>query len=680
MGTEIWLCDLCYTQQIVSAEVMPAAIGSIASYCDCYVDGVENVRVFKYPEKLIQAMQFGAPNILGFGNYCWNLELSYGFAQVFKKKYPDTVLVMGGPNYPIDELSQEQFLRDRPAINFYVLKEGELPFRKLVEALIENDFDIDAVKRLRLSNIHAITSDDAFVFGPLLDRINDLTEIPSAYLTGKMDEFFDGKLMPILQTNRGCPFTCTYCMEGNSYFNTVYRKDGETVAAEIDYIGRKMAESRAFGGRNDLFIADSNFGMFQEDLETCRQIARARDLYGWPEYVKVGTGKNRKQRVLEAANIIDGAISLAGSVQSTDPEVLANIKRSNVDVGQLLELATESKKIGANSYAEVILALPGDSVEKHLHTIETLIDAGFTNVYMFQLMMLPGSELTAPKPRERHKMSTHWRVIPRCFGAYDVNGERVVTAEIEEITTSLDTLSFDDYLYCRRFNLIVTIFYNDSVFAGLLKLLQHLEISRYRWVKAIADVSFTGALAKLIDSFLKETRRELWTTREDLAAFTRKPDNIKRYLNDELGGNLIFKYQALAMNDHLRELAEVARSTILEVLKDEKRREPKIETFVDDILTYEVLRRLGIFKAYYDPYYADLEHDVEAFLTAANEVSWCDFIFEKPRKHKFYLDQEQISMIERSLNTYGRTTVGMTRILARVHFKTLLRRTIVEPE
>jgi hypothetical protein len=31
MGVSIWLCDLCYTQQIVSAEVMPAAIGRIAT-------------------------------------------------------------------------------------------------------------------------------------------------------------------------------------------------------------------------------------------------------------------------------------------------------------------------------------------------------------------------------------------------------------------------------------------------------------------------------------------------------------------------------------------------------------------------------------------------------------------------------------------------------------------------
>ncbi len=32
-------------------------------------------------------------------------------------------------------------------------------------------------------------------------------EIPSPWLSGALDEFFDGKLAPLLETNRGCPFT-----------------------------------------------------------------------------------------------------------------------------------------------------------------------------------------------------------------------------------------------------------------------------------------------------------------------------------------------------------------------------------------------------------------------------------------------------------------------------------------
>jgi len=675
MSFKVWLADLCYTQQIVSAEVMPMAVGGIATFCESHLHPTPTTQVFKYPERLIAALEQGPPEIIGFSNYCWNCELSYGFAELFKQKYPATVVVMGGPNYPIDLPSQEQFMRAYPAVDFYVMKEGEVAFTRLVESLKAHDFDVDAVKSLELGGVHGITKDGRFVAPPLVDRLTDLTEIPSPYVTGKLDEFYDGTLMPILQTNRGCPFTCTFCTEAIGYFNKIYSSSRDKVTAEIDYIGRKMAESRALGGRNDLFIADSNFGMLKADLETCHQIARARKLYNWPEYVKVATGKNKKERVLEASRIIDGSLSLSGSVQSLDPEVLANIKRGNINAQQLMDLALEADQIGANSYAEVILALPGDTKEKHLRTVEMLIDAGFTNIYMFQLMLLPGTELFTPEDRKRYDMRTHYRVLPRCFGNYSVGDERVVTAEIEEIVTSLNTLPFEEYLYCRRFNLMVTIFYNDAVFQGLLKLLRHLKISRHTWIKAIFDYRFTGELAQTIDSFIRETQEELWESRDALVSFTRKPENIEKYINDELGANLLFKYQALATNEHLRDLAEVARASILQVIADQGILTPQIEAFVHDILTYEVLRRVDVFKGDYSPRSAKLRHDIAKFLVVPDDRPLSEFVFTVPRECRFVAEKDQVDIIERSLNTYGRSTVGMTRILARVHIKAVLRRT-----
>ena len=55
--------------------------------------------------------------------------------------------------------------------------------------------------------------------GKHLDRIKDLDEIPSPYLNGMLDKFFDGKLTPFIETNRGCPFTCSFCHTGNDYFH-----------------------------------------------------------------------------------------------------------------------------------------------------------------------------------------------------------------------------------------------------------------------------------------------------------------------------------------------------------------------------------------------------------------------------------------------------------------------------
>ena len=82
-------------------------------------------------------------------------------------------------------------------------------------------------------------------------------------------------------------------------------------------------------------------------------------------------------------------------------------------------------------------------------------------------------------------MKTKFRVVPRCYGSYEVYGRETNVAEIEEICTSHNTLSFDDYLECRKMNLIINIFYNDSVFEEIMGLLRKLDVSIWDWLNKI---------------------------------------------------------------------------------------------------------------------------------------------------------------------------------------------------
>src|SRR5207237_10109412 len=138
------------------------------------------------------------------------------------------------------------------------------------------------------------------------------------------------------------PFTCTFCTEGEKYYTKVAKFTNERIAQEIDYVGRKMAEVRLQGGRNDLYIADSNFGMFPEDMETAKSLARSRQTHKWRAHINSSTGKNQKARVLEVAKILDGSIVLSGSVQTLDPVVLANVKRANISAPELMALGLQA--------------------------------------------------------------------------------------------------------------------------------------------------------------------------------------------------------------------------------------------------------------------------------------------------------------------------------------------------
>lgn len=673
----VWLADLTHTQQIITSDAMPAAIGGIATFAEAQLNLATRTRLFKYPEKLAAALDGELPDVIGFSNYLWNFRLSYKFAEVIKSLRPTTTIVFGGPNYPTTAREQEAFLRRFPCIDFYVAKEGEVGFSRLLGSLIEKEVDKDAVKQgVEIPSVHWIRPDGSAVLSPQAPRLQDLTVIPSPYLSGHLDEFFDGKLIPILQTNRGCPFYCTFCVEGLLYYNKVYLSSSEKTKAEIDYIGAKMAELRAAGGRNDLLIADSNFGMFKQDLETCRALASAMEQYGWPDYISSNTGKNQKERILEAARLVKGALRLSGSVQSLDPEVLKNIRRSNISEEQLLDLAIKGAEVRANSYSEIILGLPGDSKRAHLDSLRIVVDAGFKLINTWQLMLLPGSELDTRESREQYGMVTRYRVLPRCYGHFTVRGWSVAAAEIEEVCVANSTLSFSDYLWCRKLHLIIGIFYNDTVLLSLTKLLKMLGISPFRWLEVAAAYPVEGRLRELFESFEYQTKAELWEEFGELAAFADREENILRYINGEFGHNVLYFHKAMALTQYVSELMEFAGKTVREVLKQEEKLDEKTDAFVRDALVYAGHRLKNIFFDRQTPVWATLRHNVLAFENSQTPDSLDHYTRAEPVEYEFVLEASQEEFIARYLRIYGATVMGVSRILMRLYPSKLFRRPI----
>ena len=136
---KIWLVDPTYTQQQISSESMPSAIGGIATFTEKHLNLKNPIRIFKYPEKLTMALENEIPDVIGFSNYMWNSELSLALARRIKEYAADTIVVMGGPNYPVVESEQELFLRNHPEIDFHVKGEGEVAFANLMAELIRSD-------------------------------------------------------------------------------------------------------------------------------------------------------------------------------------------------------------------------------------------------------------------------------------------------------------------------------------------------------------------------------------------------------------------------------------------------------------------------------------------------------------------------------------------------------------
>jgi radical SAM superfamily enzyme YgiQ (UPF0313 family) len=217
----ITLADLTHTGVAVDANNTPLAVGYIAAYASNHLDGDIGFKLFKYPAALAAFLKARTPTIACFTNYMWNERLSCTFARAIKQRHPETVVVMGGPNYPVDGPEQRAYLDRHPEIDFFIDGEGEVAFVELFTALAPLRFDALRLKGrgTRVPSVHYV-HDGEFVRGDLLPRILDLDRtLPSPYTMGLLDEFFDDRLTPMIQTARGCPYSCTFCHDGIGYMN-----------------------------------------------------------------------------------------------------------------------------------------------------------------------------------------------------------------------------------------------------------------------------------------------------------------------------------------------------------------------------------------------------------------------------------------------------------------------------
>lgn len=673
VGLRVWLADLTYTQQAVSSEIMPQAIGGLATYAATRMSLAEPIRIFKYPEKLADALRDDPPpDVIGFSHYVWNANLALRFAAAIKEVFPDVVTVFGGPHYPLHPGEQARFLRDRlgPAVDFYVDREGEPAFAEFLIALARAQGDHRPLHG-SIAGVHSIDDAGQAHTPPPGPRLSSLVDIPSPYLAGLLDEFFDGTLIPTIQTNRGCPFSCSFCVEGTRYYSKVAKKEVDRVRDELLYIGARMQpllrEKRA---RNELLITDSNFGMYPEDLNICDAIAECQDVYGWPRYVDLTTGKNKRDRVLEAISRAGGVMTLSGAVQSLDPKVLSNVRRSNINADQLMEVALAASEKQTGTYSEVILGLPEDSKEAHFATLEKLIEAGFDRLNMFQLTLLPGSDMWSENYREKYRMKTRFRVIPRCFGEYQVLGSSLSAAEIDEVCVELPSMPFEDYLDCRQMNLFIAACYNDGSLDTIVKLLRTRQLSVFGWLRRMQEMPFGPDLTRVIDDFRTETATQLWESREQLGEFSRT--NVRRYIEGELGSNLLYTYRVRVLVEALDDVTDLAvRAAQAMCAESPADTEPLESDFLREAGDHHRLRLLDLLNPDQTPHRQTARFDLVEF--ARNPGSPRSFLLREPAVREYWFSAEQSAIIEGYLEQYGANSRGAGRMFTRVRVGDLFR-------
>ena len=666
----VYFADLTHTAQGISAATFPLGVSYVMAYANQQLGDELECRLFKMPSELDQALQERWPSMLCFSNYSWNLELAYKFASLAKERDPNLVVVFGGPNFPTEPSEKQDFLQSRSSIDFYVELEGELGFVELLRELIKHDFDLERCKAAKKSIQNTCYLSDGNLVNGITRRIYDLEEIPSPYLTGVLDDYFDLPLVPMLETTRGCPFSCTFCADGLVSKNKVYRYDAQRTLDELDYIARRVKEV------NELIITDLNFAMYKQDLETARAIAEVQRTYNYPTMVSASAGKNKPHRTIEAARIMDGW-TLGASIQSTDPEVLKAIKRSNISSSAYQELVDYGNSLkNGKTHSEIILGLPGDTKDKHLQSLRFGIDNNVNHLRMFQAMMLVGTEMASRATREAYGLVTKYRTIPGCLGFYSLLREDHPVAEVEEIIVGSNSLSAEEYADCRVMNLIVETFHNNAIFEEIFALTRALGISEFECLIYIKDHPelYSPKIRDIIDQFLEETTKDLFDTAEQAKNYVLTPEVMERYIGGELGTNELLLHRAqlfTEFNDTCRLMITAVKGT----LQDRNLLTSAVESYLDELERFTVLRKKDPFTNTDVVNTGSFSYDFEAIERCDYQVNPNELpVSETQVEFSFFHDEEQRRSIANQVKIYSDTPVGLGRLIQRSNLKLMFRK------
>jgi tRNA A37 methylthiotransferase MiaB len=664
--TDLYFADLSHTGTIVSANFFPLAIGYVAANLNAQIPDEFEIELFKYPGDLSSALTRRVPRLIGFSNYSWNINLSYEYIKQIKRRYPETIVVMGGPNYGLAQDEIENFWDKYPLIDFYLVFEGETAMVELVKGLQSVNYNVDQLKKseIKLPNCH-YKFGNTIIQEKTLPRIGDLNDLPSPYLAGMMDKFFDGILIPMISTTRGCPFKCTFCSEGHSYYSKVSKRSNLT--DELIYIADRVETM------TDLCLTDANWGMFKEDLDKATILAEIQKKYDWPKKLVVSSGKNQKERVMKVASLLNGAMFAGGAMQSTDPNILKNIKRSNISLEELGPSDDEVQNADdVDSYTELILALPGDSVKAHTKSLKDMVEIGVNRVRMYQLIMLRQTEMNTKESREKYGLKTMFRLMPRSFGKYEFLNEQFAAVEFEEICVGNNTMNFEEYLDCREMDLTIEILNNGRLFHEISGLCKKLDISWFNILLSFHNRRRTASknIVKLYEDFRIESTTGIWGTTDELEDSVKS--QINEYLIKDEGTNEMAKGKATAVFKILDDVHDLLFEVTREELKRNGLLNETMSLYLEDIKVFSKASKTSMMNTAAS-YEISLNFD---FKTIAKK----DFIVE-PEKYKldhpedyiFQHNETQKISIDSYLKQYGNSLDGLGRVLMRAQYSHLIR-------
>ena len=275
----------------------------------------------------------------------------------------------------------------------------------------------------------------------------------------------------LVETNKGCPFECTFCEWGKYIGNSLVKvNDLDFIKKEIEVIVKTMTNNTYSKG---IFIIDSNFGILKRDVEILNEIILNKKKYEIDMlYFSKCDSKVVTEHSIQIENIIQkekiGSHKIL-ALQTSDLQTLKNIKRPYIDKTKMIDIRkkTEIKIEHGINGVEFIFSLPGGySYPLYLKDLDYLVD---TNPYAFYQAYVCFAGINTEIMDIEY--SNQWQIETEIFPIFD----RENNVESARCIVATSGFSRQDFAKMFKLNILWKLIKNDKPFNILSNVIVYLH-------------------------------------------------------------------------------------------------------------------------------------------------------------------------------------------------------------
>jgi radical SAM superfamily enzyme YgiQ (UPF0313 family) len=311
------------------------------------------------------------PDIVGFSAYVWSLPCFLEVARRLRKEIPDCTILFGGPSARPEMFAIDPYKSGVDVIDALVIQHGEETIRDIVLSSDRSPDDFSRIAGL------AVARNGAWEMTPGRPSAN-LEILASPAQLGLIPR----GAWHYLETYRGCPMSCSFCQWGRAQ-----------APKDVLSMERIAAELAAFAANDAFGVVHLDAGLTLNE-RAFRNFSAAEREVGFLKKSRLSCEVYPAHLTAAHVEFLQsiGCSYIGVGLQSYNEEVLKNVDR----VAKPESFDSIVRRLVAavgNVAVEIILGLPGDSLESFKRTAERALELG-ADVHAFHCLVLPDAFLT----------------------------------------------------------------------------------------------------------------------------------------------------------------------------------------------------------------------------------------------------------------------------------------------